>query len=1104
VTPCAPGVAALPVRRWLSTRLRGLAAAARRAGAALLLVAGAAQAQPAPPSSAAAAASAAYFRVPRLAVPLALGPEVLTPQERAFVAALPELRVAIPVPPARPYEDVAADGEVSGIHPEMLSYLARAFGLRVRPVLLPGWSAALGALERREADLIMSIGYTAERARYLSYTLGVTPLPGALFTRAATGAQGAVTESQLASGRFVIERDFLAANDFVRRQYPQASILTVDDHRAGAARGGRRPCRPLPGQPAEAIDWLAREPVAGIEINRLLPYGGGHYHFAVRKDWAPLADVLNKGIQTLRAQGLTPPRRPRLGAATASLPAARRCSPLRLAAREAGLLVQRPVWRVGGARAAAAEPPGAQRACTAALPPNHRAGGAAPGRGMQVVGFDTVGDDARRARRGDIDLVPFLTRTPAARTEFDFSRTYVEMPYVIVARSDGRCTGTWTACAASGWRWPQHPLRPLVLNSATPTSASSTWPMRARRHGRRGRPPRRRGGGGQAVRQPAHQRRRRRPLRTVAVVDEVPAQFHFATRQSGQRAAALVDRALQDIPEDEALRMRRRWVAVDLDPPFPWRRWMPLLAVAGTAVLLLAAVTAWWVQRLSREVKARRRSEERLRDIGNTLPCVAFRHVLSADGGTLVASWTSSRTEALLGFLPTAGQTVLAALAARLAPADADTLTNDERRCLADSGRLRRTVQLDGEGGRRWFTCEAVCTPAEAGLKAWTGYIVDTTHERELQAQLVDAAQNRNLMLASASHELRAPAHTLALALQALPAQGLSPAQERSLRIARDAVDSLSQLLGDVLDAARFDGAPLRLRARDTALHELLHRLAEGASANAASKGLSFVQHVDPALPPRVHLDPLRLRQVVVNLLSNAFKYTPAGRVELLALRRPGPDGTAELAITVADTGPGIAPELSQRLFTPFATAGGEASSGLGLAISRQLAERMGGRLELVSQPGQGTRATVVLPLVEAGPAPEAPPRQGVVLVCDDDVTSRLLLAHVLRSRGYEVAEVERAEDALQRCRAGGVAAVVTDLEMPGLGGLGLLRALRADAGGPAAPALVVCSGDNVDLAGSIDTRELADARLVKPVDLGALVQTLAALGVHPADPGAG
>lgn len=1106
MTPCAPGVAALPVRRWLSTRLRGLAAAARRAGAALLLVAGAAQAQPAPPSSAAAAASAAYFRVPRLAVPLALGPEVLTPQERAFVAALPELRVAIPVPPARPYEDVAADGEVSGIHPEMLSYLARAFGLRVRPVLLPGWSAALGALERREADLIMSIGYTAERARYLAYTLGVTPLPGALFTRAATGAQGAVTESQLANGRFVIERDFLAA-DFVRRQYPQASILTVDDTGQALRAVAEGRADHYLGSLLAAIDWLAREPVAGIQINRLFNYGGGHYHFAVRKDWAPLADVLNKGISTLRAQGLTPPSmRPDWAAATASLPAGTPLQlPLRLNARELDLLVQRPVWRVGAVRGLPLlnhlEPTGVHSGIAAEVTEQvvRRLGV-----GLQVVGFDTVGDMLDAARRGDIDVVPFLTRTPDREREFVFSRPYVEMPYVIVARSDG--TLYWNLDSLRGKRLAlahQHPLRPLVLQRYPDIQLVDVADAREALDAVADR----RAEAAVEVKLFANLRINGDGddrLRTVAVVDEVPAQFHFATPQSGRALVALIDRALQDIPDDEALRMRRRWVAVDLDPPFPWRRWMPLLAVAGTAVLLLAAVTAWWVQRLSREVKARRRSEERLRDIGNTLPCVAFRHVLSADGGTLVASWTSSRTEALLGFLPTAGQTVLAALAARLAPADADTLTNDERRCLADSGRLRRTVQLDGEGGRRWFTCEAVCTPAEAGLKAWTGYIVDTTHERELQAQLVDAAQNRNLMLASASHELRAPAHTLALALQALPAQGLSPAQERSLRIARDAVDSLSQLLGDVLDAARFDGAPLRLRARDTALHELLHRLAEGASANAASKGLSFVQHVDPALPPRVHLDPLRLRQVVVNLLSNAFKYTPAGRVELLALRRPGLDGTAELAITVADTGPGIAPELSQRLFTPFATAGGEASSGLGLAISRQLAERMGGRLELVSQPGQGTRATVVLPLVEAGPAPEAPPRQGVVLVCDDDVTSRLLLAHVLRSRGYEVAEVERAEDALQRCRAGGVAAVVTDLEMPGLGGLGLLRALRADAGGPAAPALVVCSGDNVDLAGSIDTRELADARLVKPVDLGALVQTLAALGVHPADPGAG
>ena len=126
-----------------------------------------------------------------------------------------------------------------------------------------------------------------------------------------------------------------------------------------------------------------------------------------------------------------------------------------------------------------------------------------------------------------------------------------------------------------------------------------------------------------------------------------------------------------------------------------------------------------------------------------------------------------------------------------------------------------------------------------------------------------------------------------------------------------------------------------------------------------------------------MHHDPLRLRQVVVNLLSNAFKYTPGGRVDLRAERRPAePGGVDGLAVTVADTGPGLSAELQARVFTPFVSAAagaapppGEGSSGLGLAISRQLSELMGGQLTLSSQPGMAPSGTEVA-TVQATKAP--------------------------------------------------------------------------------------------------------------------------------------
>lgn len=1108
---------ARPGRRrpwWAARWLPGLLALCLLALLSPLQAADAPASAPTRPS-ASGAAGAPFFRLPRLAASLSLGPEVLTDQERAFIAGLPEVRVAIPLPAVRPFEVLGPDGEVSGIHPEMLGYLANAFHLRVRPVLFPSFSAALDALRERKADMMMTLGYSTPRTDFLEYTLGVTPLAGALFTRTGANAAGG-TDSDLQHGRFVVERNFVV-NDFLRRQFPQATVLTVDTTgQALAAVADGRATHYLGGL-LTTLDWLTREPVAGIEINRLLNYSSGYYHFALRKDWAPLVPVLNKGISTLRAQGLTPGPGGRSWAATvASLPAGQPLQqPLRLSTQELQVLIRHPVWRVGAVRGLPLlnhlEPSGLHSGIAAEATEQvvRRLGV-----GLQVVGFNTVGDMLDALRRGEIDLVPFLTRTPSRETEFAYSRPYVEMPYVIVARSDAPMY--WNLGSLRGLRLalaPQHPLRPLLASRypdiALVDVADGREAMDAVAD--------RRADAAVEVKLFANLRingDNDDRLRTVAVVDEVPAQFHFATLQGGKALLGLVDRALADIPEAESLRMQRRWVAVDLSPPFPWRRWLPLMATAATALLALAAATVWWLRRLSKEVDRRRRSEQRLRDIGATVPGVAFRHVFSADGNQLVASWVSSRATDLLGLPPVARgtrgdrQTLLARLAAQLPLAERDALVRDEQRCLVGGERLRRSVPYDHPDGRRlWLTCEAVRTEAEHGLRAWTGYVIDNSHERELQNQLIEAAQSRNLVLASASHELRAPTHTLALALQALPPGGLGPANDSALRIARDAVDTLTQLLGDVLDAARLDGAPLRIHPRDFDPRDLMHRLAEGAAATAASKGLAFDCQIDPALPARVHLDPLRLRQVVVNLLSNAFKYTPAGHVSLRADLCPDPAlGPPWLAVSVTDTGPGIAAERQGRLFTPFVAAAdapsqppGEGSSGLGLAISRQLCERMGGRLDLHSELEQGTCVTAWLPLAEAPTAAAAPARPGCVLLCDDDDTSRLLLAHLLRSRGFGVEEADSAELALDRCEQGGVAALITDLQMPGLGGVGLLRALRdGDPQGSSRPALLVCSGDGADEPGATDTGALADARLSKPVDLDALLQQLAALGVRP------
>ena len=503
---------------------------------------------------------------------------VLSAEERAFVAGLPEVRVAVPLPPSQPYEVIDADGEISGIHPDMLLALARTFGLRLRPVVLPDWSSTLQAVRLREVDIVMTLGVTAERMEYLAFTLGATPLPGALFAR--TG-----TEPEVPKARFAIERSYMV-NDWVRRQYPEASVLTVDTTadalRAVAA--GRADV--YLGSLLEASDLLRREPMPGVALNRMMSYGTGYYHFGVRKDWAPLAAILNKGIQTLRTRSSDD-----LAAALGGLPKGARLPSL-LATQGAGaaLLAAKPVWRVGAVRGLEPLNGVDERGMHEGIAAEYTEQVAQRlGVGVQVQAFDSVAAMLDALGRGEIDLVPFLTRTPQREVDFLYSKPYVEMPYMLVARTDSPLY--WNLDSLRGKRLAlaaRHPLRETlerdypdirIVDAVTGNGAMDS-----------------------VVRQEADaavevklfanlriNSDSTQQLRTVAEVKELPAQFHFAVARANPAMLPLVDQALDAIPKEERMRMLRRWVSVDLHPPFPWRRHAPLIAVASAALLVLGS-----------------------------------------------------------------------------------------------------------------------------------------------------------------------------------------------------------------------------------------------------------------------------------------------------------------------------------------------------------------------------------------------------------------------------------------------------------------------------------------------------------------------------------
>ncbi|WP_158218856.1 ATP-binding protein [Roseateles aquatilis] len=1043
------------------------------------MLAGAASAQVQPASY--------HFRQPSSGAPIALGPQVLSADEQAYLAALPEIRVAVGVPPPSPYQTVSSDGEIGGIHSEMLMYLTRAFGLKVRPVVVPNWGDALNAVRRRDADLIMTVGVTNERMSYLEFTLGVTPWPGALFARTAAAPL------PLEHARFAIERDYMAI-DFVRRQYPEASIQTVENTGEALAAVAAGRADYYLGALFEAMDWWSRPGVQGVEVRQMLNYGTGYYHFGVRKDWARLALILNKGISALREAPL-----PQWQASAPALPAkVALAPPLQLSASEQALLVGHPTWRMGAVRGLSLLNDINARGIHTGIAAEYAEQVARRlGVGLQVIPYDSVASMLDGLRRGEIDLVPFLTRTPAREKEFAFSRPYVEMPYLLVSATDGPYY--WDLNSLRGHRLAlaeQHPLREVLARSYPdirivdmPDGAAAMDAVA-------------RGEADAAVEVKLFANLRINSdsgnrLRAVAAVNALPAQFHFAASPRSEAMIPIIDRVLAEIPPTDHERMLRRWIAVDLDPPFPWRRHLPVISVAVVALLSVLALTLWWMRRLSREVDQRRASEAQLQAIGSNIPCVAFQYVID-EHGKLLSTYFSAGSQAFLGVSLEEGKTVLQNLAPYMSAEDAKAAAAAGRHAVR-SGQpfsFAAAYQVPGREAR-WLCCQAVRTAIAGGRAHWTGYVVDVTAERNLQVRLTEEAQRRNLMLASASHELRAPAHTASLALQSLQTERTPEARSRALAVAQDAMHTLTQLLGDVLDAAQMHHGELRIKPQVFALQPWLQQLADAARQWAERKRLGFELVVEPGLPHLVMMDPLRMRQVAMNLLSNAVKYTDRGSIRLEASTRAGRTGERALVLTIVDSGRGIAPEQLEKVFTPFAGADPqgvvpEGSSGLGLSICRHLAALMQGEVSLRSELGQGTAAEFELPLRLVAAGAEEPLAKGV-LVCDDDDVSRLLMSQMLAAHGFDVEEARDGHEALERLRRGGIGLLVTDLRMAGMDGSELVQAIAdLQQPGVARPRIVVCSGD----AQVEDVGPLAfDAFLTKPVMMSVLLDTLAAIG---------
>ncbi|WP_338416467.1 PAS domain S-box protein [uncultured Sphaerotilus sp.] len=370
--------------------------------------------------------------------------------------------------------------------------------------------------------------------------------------------------------------------------------------------------------------------------------------------------------------------------------------------------------------------------------------------------------------------------------------------------------------------------------------------------------------------------------------------------------------------------------------------------------------------------------------------------------------------------------------------------------------------------------------PAPAdGRRRFIGVIHDITDRKRAEIELrhakeaaEDAASAKSEFLANMSHEIRTPMHGVLGAIEMLQDTPMSGQQERFLNTARTSASLLLGVIDEILDFSRLEAGKLRIEALDFDLRRTVEDVTAMLAQRAHAKKLELACYIAPGVPEMVRSDPIRVRQVLVNLVGNAIKFTERGEVVVSVGLVAGEGGVSMLRFEVRDTGIGIARDKQSTLFQPFTQADSSTSrrfggSGLGLSIAKRLVELMNGHIDIDSQEGQGSRFWFTLPMMMSGQALHRNPNRNFpgtrVLVVDDNATNRIILHRYLTSWSSQSSSASSGDEALAKLQDAAISGrpyevALLDLNMPGMDGYALVRQIQSDPALAAMPLIMLSS----------------------------------------------
>lgn len=971
------------------------------------------------------------------------------------------LRLGVTAPDYAPFDITGSGTDLEGITADVMGIIADSLNVRIEVRRYPDRDAAVAALSRGDIDLLSrATGYEAARPGI------VLSVPYFSNQPVIVGPESTRLESsgQLVGKRIAMVTDYYPSDD--RDRYlAGATVQSYQSVRRALEAVAFGQADLFVGDAFSAQYLISQGYLANLKLLNFASFNGQGFSFALNASDRTLLDIIDRTLTAIPQQAETAIQR-RWSPGGSSTIAGQR---LILTPQEQRWVDRHPRPKVLIDQALAPvsffDAQGQFRGIAADLLElvQSRTG----------VEFDvrpqaSVSAMLEQVRAGKADVIAALTPTAQREEWLSFTRPYMTASFVVVVRAgsdwlhslddlDGHSVAVPKGSVIADFMRARHPQVKLleVENNVDDLPMISEGRVDAGIH---------------LLSSANYLISRYYPdLKIALALDREPGQFSVAVSRADPELLSILNKALLAISPEDLSNITTRWSASVEMPDSIWQGYREqFIQLAWAAALALFIVLLWngW---LWRKVRRRRDSEKELsyrlefkRALIDGIPQpVAVR---DRDGRLVTCN---------IGFLKETGMPRESVEGSHvvdcawLQAPDAQALQRIHQQAMEQDGKVASDLilRIRNEVREIYYWATPYRGPGGEISGVVTGWIDVTERERlhhqlEAAKELAEEANRaKSTFLATMSHEIRTPMNAVIGMLElALTRADQGHWEREPVEVAYDSARSLLTLIGDILDVAKIESGRLTLMPERAHLRELVESVARVFDGLARQKALELRMEIEAEAACDVLIDPLRFKQILSNLVSNAIKFTDVGHVKIRVFGERVAGDRLALEVSVQDSGIGISEDEQRQLFEPFSQVARSGSTsrggtGLGLTICRKLAEMMGGTVRMESRPGEGTTVTVrlLLQTLESLPECDAGQPQVVqrtthslkVLVVDDHVANRMLLTQQLEHLGHQVEVASDGSQALRLWHPGDFDLVITDCNMPVLNGYGLARRIR-------------------------------------------------------------